>query len=128
MTRIVIGNESAEHTITFVRNPLCSPCAEKHMKIENILHNNKNFKCEIIFISNLDNDNPGAQFMRKLFSISKEKRGEALHRWFTLDDKNFESWNIKYKDYDEKPNVFEIQIDHNAWADTAKKKSSYHFY
>lgn len=124
MPRVVLGNKKAIHTITFVSNPLCSPCARMHLKIEELLKKNENIKCEIIFLSNPDITDAGGQFVRKLLSLPENLRAIALHRWFERNDKNFETWNNTYIDYPEKPGFSEVQIGHNEWSNQAEVKAT----
>jgi uncharacterized membrane protein len=46
---VEFGDPGAENTIISVCSSTCSPCAEAHPKLEEILHNNKNVKLKVIF-------------------------------------------------------------------------------
>lgn len=120
LPRLSLGNSNAQHTITFVSNPLCSPCAKMHLKIEELLGHDKNIKCEVLFLSNPNRDDVGGQFVRKVFSLPKELQEKALHKWYERNDKNFEIWNSNYENFDEKPGLSNIQVAHNYWANEAQ--------
>lgn len=122
MPVITIGNENAEHTLTMVSNPLCSPCASMHARIEKILEENENVKCQIIFLSSTNENNAGGKFVRKLFSLPEELVPTALHRWFNINDKNFEKWNEGFQTYKTQKETRNIQDYHNFWSNTAEIK------
>jgi uncharacterized membrane protein len=120
MPIITIGNKNAEYTITIVSNPLCSPCAHMHARIEKILEENDNLKCQIIFLSSTDEQNAGGKFVRKLFSLPEELQHEALHIWFIRNDKNFEKWNYTFLDYETQKDTKNIQEYHSFWINQAE--------
>lgn len=115
LSPMILGNPKAQHTITFVSSPLCRPCAEMHLKIEELLAIHTNFKCEVIFISNPEPNDSGGKFVRKLYSLPEELRTKAMHQWYNANDKNFERWNSPYKEYKEKPNLSKIQVAQFNW-------------
>ena len=124
MPIITFGNKMAEHTITMVSNPLCTPCAHMHARIEKILEENDNIKCQIIFLSNQGEDDPGGQFFRKLFSLPNNFVEEGIHNWFNENDKNFERWNNSFINFETKVETFEIQKNHYHWANIAAIKGT----
>ena len=124
MPIIKFGNKNAEHTITMVSNPLCTPCARIHVRIEKLLAENENLKCEIIFISNTDEDNAGGKFVRKLFSLPESKQADGLHTWFSRNDKNFEKWNAAYSQYENGDQINRIQAQHLNWTNTAEVQAT----
>ena len=124
MPIITIGNNDAEHTITMVSNPLCSPCAHMHARIEKILEENNNLKCQIIFLSSTNEDNVGGKFVRKLFSLPEHSQSEGLHLWFARNDKNFHNWNESFQTFDTHEETQKIQDYHNFWANMAEIKGT----
>jgi uncharacterized membrane protein len=124
MPIITLGNKNAEHILTMVSNPLCSPCAHMHARIEKILEENDNLKCQIIFLSSTDEQNAGGKFVRKLFSLPEEFVPTALHRWFIINDKNFEKWNEGSQAFDTHEETQKIQDYHNFWANKAEIKGT----
>jgi protein-disulfide isomerase/uncharacterized membrane protein len=124
MPVITIGNKNAEHTITMVSNPLCTPCASMHARIEQMLQENENLKCQIIFVSSTKEHNAGGKFVRKLFSLPQNLQSEALHLWFDRNDKNFEKWNRNFETYVIQKETHKIQDYHNFWANTAEIKGT----
>ncbi|CAN1525891.1 Thioredoxin-like fold [Spirosomataceae bacterium] len=121
---ISIGNINANQTITMVSNPLCTPCAHMHVRIEKILQENENLKCQIIFLSNTDKQDAGGQFVRKLFSLPDELKAIALHEWFGRNDKNFDRWNEGFQAYETRKETRNIQDNHNSWANLAEIKGT----
>jgi hypothetical protein len=124
MRIITIGNKNAKNTITMVSNPLCSPCASMHGRIEKILSENINLKCQILFLSSIDENNSGGKFVRKLFSLPDDLIANGLHSWFIDNDKNFEKWNKSYLENSLKMDVYEIQNKHNKWLNQAEVKGT----
>lgn len=122
MPVITIGNEDAEHTITMVSNPLCSPCAHMHARMSKILEENDNLKCQIIFLSNISSNDAGDRFLRKIFSLPIRLTSEALHSWFERNDKNYAIWNQNYLNYEVDPSKQNIQIRHFEWANMSNAK------
>ncbi len=107
-----------------VSNPLCSPCAHMHARIERMLEENENLKCQIIFLSSTDEDNTGGQFVRKLFSLPEEFVPHALNAWFSRNDKNFEKWNSSFFEIATCKETKDIQGYHNLWANMAEIKGT----
>ncbi len=128
MPIITIGNKNAEHTLTMVSNPLCSPCANMHARIEKILEESENVKCQIIFLSSTNENDVGGQFVRKLLGLSEELRPVALHGWFVRNDKNFEIWDSGFKDFETQKDTKNIQEYHNFWANQAEIKGTPTFF
>ena len=124
MPVITLGNKNAEHTITMVSNPLCTPCAWMHARIEKILEENENVKCQIIFLSSTNENDAGGQFLRKLLGLSEDLRPVALHGWFVRNDKNFEIWDSGFKDFETQKDTKNIQEYHNFWANQAEIKGT----
>ncbi|NJB70329.1 putative membrane protein [Saonia flava] len=124
MPVVVLGNPNAQHTLTLVSNPLCTPCANMHQRIEQLLLTNKNINCQVVFRSNPDKNDAGGQFVHKVFSLPKELQSQAMDEWFYRNDKNFKIWGKKYMEYPELKNLIEIQIQHNSWANIAKVKGT----
>jgi uncharacterized membrane protein len=124
MPIITLGNKNAEHILTMVSNPLCSPCAHMHARIEKILEENDNLKCQIIFLSSTDEHNAGGKFVRKLFSLPEELMHKGLHNWFGRNDKNFEKWNEGFQTYETQKEIKTIQEYHSFWANLTEIKGT----
>jgi uncharacterized membrane protein len=120
MPVITIGNKNAEHVLTMVSNPLCSPCAHMHARIERMLEENENIKCQVVFLSSINGNDAGGQFVRKLFSLPEELQHEALQIWFGRNDKNFEKWNYTFLDYETQKDTKNIQEYHSFWINQAE--------
>ena len=121
---LLLGNKAAEHTITLVSNPLCSPCAHVHKKITKLLKDNGDVNCKLVFLSNTDHNDSGGRFVRKIFGIPQKLQAEALDIWFERNDQNFEKWNRPYKGYPEPKNAKRFQEAHRNWANAAQIKKT----
>jgi protein-disulfide isomerase len=124
MPIITLGNPDASNTITMVSNPLRSPCAHMHARVEKMLSENENLKCEVIFISSTHENDPGGKFVSKLFTLPFDVQAEGLHSWFEKNDKNFEKWNLNYDDSKNGDQNNNIQAQHLNWADAAEVQST----
>ncbi|GAB4031899.1 hypothetical protein GCM10028809_28930 [Spirosoma gilvum] len=93
---IVLGNPVAEHTITMVTNPYCSPCARTHKELEQLLKRNKDVKAAIIFVGDGEN---GLITQVAIQALALGEQGwvsEALADWYAQSEKNFDTWAKKY--------------------------------
>ena len=124
MPVITIGNKNAKNTITMVSNPLCTPCAQMHARIEKILNESEDLKCQIIFFSSTDNHNSGGQFVRKVLGFPAVLHHSALHKWFKMNDNNFQKWNEDFLEIESKKEVIHVQKYHNDWAIKAEVKGT----
>lgn len=102
---ITIGNPDAANTIIKVCNPYCGPCAEAHYILDEIIHNNKNVKLQLIFTaSNEANDKRGIA-AKHLMAISAKQNDlqtqKALDDWYLSPKKNYEEFSKKYPMNDE---------------------------
>ncbi len=122
MPTVFLGNHDAEHVITLVSNPLCSPCASMHKQLEELVKENPNVKCQVVFLSG--ETNAGGQFVRKLFSLPQDLQAEAMNLWYNRNDKNFDKWNKAYKSHSETKESFKIQRLHNHWVNYAEIKGT----
>jgi thiol-disulfide isomerase/thioredoxin len=122
MPTVFFGNPEAKNVITIVSNPLCSPCATMHQQLEELIEENPDVKCQVIFLSG--ENNAGGQIARKLFSLPQDKRAEALSEWFLRNDKNFEKWNEKYTAFAETVESGDFQKMHNHWVNFAEIKGT----
>lgn len=122
MELVVMGNFDAPHEIIIVSNPLCSPCAAMHKRLETLLEENPNVKCKVVFLSGIDN--AGGRFVRKLFSLPVQLREEAMSRWYNRNDKNFDQWNEPYLMYAETDIATDLQKKHNEWIHRAEVKGT----
>ncbi|MBC7935019.1 MAG: thioredoxin domain-containing protein [Rhizobacter sp.] len=97
---IEMGNPSAKHTIIKVCNPYCSPCAQAHPKLEELLHQNNNIKVKIIFLVPNNEHHPGIKPVRHLMAIAAEgnelKLKNALDDWYLPEIKDYDKFNKKY--------------------------------
>lgn len=103
-------------------NPLCSPCAAMHQKLEELIEEVTDINCQVIFLSG--ENNAGGQFVRKLISLPKDLQSIAMNQWYRQNDKNFEKWNNRYKAYNETEKAADFQKMYNGWVNYAKIKAT----
>lgn len=48
-SKIILGNINAKNTVTVVTNPHCSPCANAHIKLMNLIKSNTDIKIQYVF-------------------------------------------------------------------------------
>jgi uncharacterized membrane protein len=100
MPIITIGNKNADHTIFMISNPLCTPCAEYHTRLEKFIANsNGSFNSKIIFISSMEDNDPGGKFVRKLFKLPCHLQEDAISSWYSRNDRNFDVWNLPFVEF-----------------------------
>lgn len=96
---IEIGDPNAAHTIIKVCNPYCSPCAEAHSVLNEIIHNNKNIKVKLIFTAtNAGNDQrsiPAKHLLAIAATENMEKIHQALDDWYLADKKDYKIFSNK---------------------------------
>ncbi|MBS1599975.1 MAG: thioredoxin domain-containing protein [Bacteroidetes bacterium] len=96
---ITIGNPDAENTILKVCNPFCGPCANAHPKIEKLIHENNNWKAQIIFINYLEGD-AGTKAAKHLMAIAevsdRAATNKALDDWYGAEEKKYDVFAKKY--------------------------------
>lgn len=119
---ITLGNPEAEHTLTMVSNPLCTPCAKMHLRIETVLAKTSNLKCQVIFNTDPNGSDVGGQFVRKVFSIKPEQQHQAITDWSSNNNRNFNQWNKPYININEKDIAKIWQKEHSIWTNEAEVK------
>jgi len=97
---IVLGNPNAVHKIVKVCNPYCGPCAQAHLPMEELLHNNPDVQMQIIFYAtNKEGDKKGPP-VKHLLAIagkgSEELTQQALGDWYLPEEKDYEIFAAKY--------------------------------
>ncbi len=117
---IILGNSKAEHTLTMVSNPLCSPCAKMHLRIEKVLAKTSNLKCQIIFNTNPDGIDVGGKLVRKIFSLKPAQQQQAVMEWSKSNNQNFDHWNKPYTDVNEREVSQIWQIEQHNWVNNAE--------
>ncbi|MBX2887900.1 MAG: thioredoxin domain-containing protein [Ferruginibacter sp.] len=97
---INIGNPVATNTIIKVCNPYCKPCAMAHLKIEQLLEQNKNVKAKIIFSTPNDETYPAIYPVRHLLAIAEDNNKseikQALDDWYLSETKDYRQFAKKY--------------------------------
>jgi uncharacterized membrane protein len=97
---IIIGNPQAPNTILKVCNPYCGPCAKAHPVLEELIHNNDNYKLQIIFTTKPnatdDGKNPTSHLMAVNATGDKQKIQQALDDWYLTPKKDYETFAQKY--------------------------------
>jgi uncharacterized membrane protein len=124
---IALGNENAEHIVTMVTNPYCSPCALTHKLLHELLMNNTNVQARIVFAVSNDATDSRAQISRHLLALSEKAHhtviAEAMSEWYKAAKRDYEAWSRNFPV--EITNAEYIKIDrHNSWYKEANIKST----
>lgn len=121
---VSIGNKNADHVLTIVSNPLCNPCAKMHQRIEKVLEKTDNLRCEIVFTTNHDDIDIGGKVVRKILSLPSNLQEEATSEWYHSNNRNFDDWNKKYLEHEEKEVAELFRKEQRQWNDDAEIKST----
>jgi thiol-disulfide isomerase/thioredoxin len=124
LSSIEFGNQEASNIITIVSNPLCSPCASMHSRMEYLASENKNIKCQVIFLCSDDSKNVGYKFLEQLFSLPLNLKEKALSEWYKANARDFETWLKPYKNYPTLGTTKEVIKSHVSWVNKAEIKST----
>jgi uncharacterized membrane protein/protein-disulfide isomerase len=97
---IVLGNKQAEHVITMVTNPYCSPCIKVHNILDEWLDANADIQVRVVFTANNTDDDiktPVARHLMALNQLANKKTiKNALHDWYAQKQKNYHTWAKAY--------------------------------
>jgi len=110
---IVLGNPDAEHTITMITNPFCSPCAKTHAELEQLISRNTNVNVGIVFASNGPDATRVA--MHILALIDQRRAVEALTNWYAQTEKKYDAWASRYPVDTEKQNLVATMKLYDQW-------------
>jgi hypothetical protein len=121
---VELGNLEAENTLTVVTNPLCGWCGKMHRRVNKVLAESPNLKCQIVFLTNSGDIDDTARIARTIFSVPKELRHEAINAWFTRNDRNFDSWQAVYSGYEVKDVAKVFEENQRMWSNEAEVKST----
>ncbi|WP_153798437.1 vitamin K epoxide reductase family protein [Foetidibacter luteolus] len=99
---ITLGNPAASNTLIKVCNPYCGPCAKAHPEIEELIHNNDNWKVQIIFSAKAVENDLKFIAATHLMSISEifEKENKSWMKTRALDDWYLSSYPSNQEKYD----------------------------
>lgn len=121
---VELGNPDAENTLTVVTNPLCGWCGKMHRRVNKVLSESPNLKCQVVFLTNPDEIDDTARIARTIFSLPKETQHKAMDAWFERNDRNFEVWQKAYADFPEN-NIAKVwEEDQRTWSNEAEVKST----
>ncbi len=97
---IIIGNPEARNTLIKVCNPYCGPCAKVHPKIEELIHNNPDWKAQIIFTATGEDMDIRSAPARHLMAIAGRGdeviKKQALDDWYNAKQKDYDAFAVKY--------------------------------
>jgi uncharacterized membrane protein/protein-disulfide isomerase len=97
---LVLGNVEANHTITMVSNPYCSPCGKSHKLLNELLGQNGNIQARIIFTANNTAEDIKTPVSRHLMALNelpdKTIVKKALHDWYEQKQKDYNAWSKNY--------------------------------
>jgi uncharacterized membrane protein/protein-disulfide isomerase len=95
LDRVIMGSPyDSSIRITMVSNPLCSPCAEMHRRLKDLIMDNRNISLEVIFITSENKKNAGRRFLNALLRMNDDSRDPALRDWYRFNDRNYEKWAL----------------------------------
>jgi uncharacterized membrane protein len=121
---ITIGNPQAPNTILKVCNPYCGPCAKAHPVLEELIHNNGDYKLQIIFTtkpnSTDDGKNPTSHLMAVNAIGDKQRVQQALDDWYLAPKKDYEEFAKKYPMNGELKQQYEALEKMSEWCDIAE--------
>ncbi len=121
---ISIGNKHADNVLTIISNPLCNPCAKMHDRIEKVLDKSENLRCDIVFVTNHNDLDIGAKVVRKILSLPANLQEEATSFWYRNNNRNFDAWNKRYHNFEEKEVAELFRKEQKQWSDEAEIKST----
>lgn len=116
---IILGNLQADHVVTLVTNLYCQPCAKAHAEVEELLKDNDNLKCRIIFSgTNAEHDRKG-KAARYLLSLSGHEQAGALTDWFASDEEGRKDRIDQPRSRAAEERAMQILNDHARWCEEA---------
>ncbi len=122
---IDLGNPNAANILVKVCSPYCSPCANAHPKIEELLEKNSNLKVKIIFAVPNKPDHFAFKPVSHLLAISehsvhKNHIKQSLDDWYKAENKDYDKFAAKYPmngELTEQGNKIEVM---DKWCDAMK--------
>jgi hypothetical protein len=97
---ILLGTPGAANKIIKVCNPYCSPCAQTHKLIEELIQNNSNVELRMIFTATAEASDRKRLPVSHFLSIAARRDDtllkEALDDWYLASEKNYELFAAKY--------------------------------
>jgi uncharacterized membrane protein/predicted double-glycine peptidase len=97
---IILGNTEADNIITMVTNPFCSPCAETHRFLDDLLDKRESIQIRIVFAAENADTDQRTLVSRHLMALnlSSDKRivKNALNAWYEQKHKSYDSWARHY--------------------------------
>lgn len=117
---ILFGNEKAPHLLTFITNPHCTPCAEIHQKIDEILECLGDRLCvQYIFVSfNKELERSALCLIKEYFSASDKSTVKKVYSTWYQGTKNDKKKFLAKFDYEFDENVMQTYIAHKTWCDS----------
>lgn len=97
---ITLGNPEANFKIIKVCNPYCSPCADAHKPIEQLLHTNPDLQVQIIYSASNSDEDFSAEPVKHFLAINENNDAEltkkALDDWYLAKSKDYSVFASKY--------------------------------
>lgn len=129
-TTIVLGNPDAPLRITMISNPFCNPCARAHQFLDEWLHKGMNFRLEIIYTYQMNDDDRQKWFFKHLMNIQKDgkfKIADALYHWYGTDYQKLEKWQEAFPAYTFEEDKIEL-LEQVNWCKLNEIKGTPTFY
>lgn len=107
LSPISLGDPSSETVVTIISNPFCPPCAEMHMKIDELLKS-RALRVDVLFTNFSKQDTQKTRVSRHLSALNMKADDcvhEAMNDWYSSSKKDYEAWALKY------PTVLTPEVD-----------------
>ena len=112
---ICMGNPEATYSLTLVVNPYCGPCADTFADMEHLLDRHPFINCKLLFATTAHENDPRAQFIRRLYTIPAEERITALKDWYVQQKKDFSTWSNAFHTTEGEPYAHYQMHLHSQW-------------
>lgn len=121
LSPISLGNPNSETVLTIISNPFCPPCAEMHMKIDELLKS-RALRVDVLFTSFSNQDMEKTRVSRHLSALYMKADNcihKAMNDWYSSSKKDYETWALKYPIV-LTPEVDEVTQRQSKWCHSVK--------
>lgn len=127
MELVNIGNPDAQYTLTMVTNLYCQPCNKAHKKVKDLLDNDVDVNCQIIFAASNDEGDKRGIAARAILSLPTDQQAKGLHEWYNQEERNIDKFRQEFN-ISETKKAWNIINQHKAWYETAQVHGTPTFY
>jgi uncharacterized membrane protein len=119
MKVLKMGNPEAENIITLALSPSCASCSRTFSEVQKLVHNNTQFRCEIIFSTSNEANHVGGQVARGLLSLPLEQMEEASQKWFRNIKQDQQKWRLNLGIDEDSKEIYQQMAFHLRWLELA---------